>query len=169
MSVIDKTKTLSTPIGSSTEFKRNTTSSINDSIFLQNQVIIPTENIYKIRLLNENGLTGSIIIFCRNTINDNNISEIFSNSEIQEMKTQNIPIFYSNEVLHKDDSISTIKKKIIYELNKHSVSVAYEEIYLFAATPTKINSMYDFLADSKKHFIMDHLQQLFSNMKSYYL
>ena len=47
------------------------------------------------------------------------------------------PIFHqSSQQIHPDDSIRTIKKKLIHELGSNNV--CYEEIYLFSNHPEKI-------------------------------
>ena len=129
-----------------------------------NQVKILTQDIYKVHILNEYGLTGSIILFCRSNINNFNISEIFSESEIREIKEKNIDLIYSEGVLHQDDSISTIKKKIIHELRRHAVSITYEEMYLFTLSLSNIHSIYDSIVALNQTMNKESLNQLFINM-----
>ena len=60
-------------------------------------------------------------------------NEIFKNIS-QEDKKHNI--IFVNEYIHPDDTINTIKKKIILAFNK---DISYEEIYLFGIKSTILN------------------------------
>jgi len=131
----------------------------------KNVAKIPIRDIYKVHLLNNTGLTGSILLFCRNMIDNNNISEIFSESEIEEILEKNIEIIYAKAVLHKDDSISTIKKKILHELrDSPSSPKIYEEMYLFSLSPSKFHSIYDAVVSENASLDKETLSQLFLNM-----
>ena len=52
-------------------------------------------------------------------------------------------------LIHKDDSIMTIKKKLIYAYDK---LVAFEKIYLFMETETQLNpvKVYDKITQNEK-------------------
>ena len=60
--------------------------------------------------------------------NDELIKGIFSPEEMSVIKTQNIPVKFCEDQIHIDDTIETIKKKIINEFN---YKISFEELYLF--------------------------------------
>lgn len=68
---------------------------------------------------------------------------IFSNEELNVIKQNNIPVKFCEERIYTDDTIETIKKKIIIEFDK---KISFEEIYLFYKT----NEQLDALAIYKK-------------------
>ena len=87
---------------------------------------IPPENIYKIILLDNVGSTKGIYIFSKGKIGLNNI---FSDSVIETINKKNIPISFTDYLIHKDDKISTIKKKLLLVLGKSMH--CYEELYMY--------------------------------------
>lgn len=114
------------------------------------------ENIYKISYSNNNEILKIYVFLGLNTfVNDDkteeNISELFSRnpthklfknifntSELEIIKDKNIQIKFCNEKIHLDDTIETIKKKIIKEFD---TEISFEEIYLFYKKQQKINSI----------------------------
>lgn len=56
-------------------------------------------------------------------------SPIFTSSEISYITESKINVIFSNQEIHLDDTIETIKKKIILELD---YSISFDEIYLFS-------------------------------------
>ena len=92
---------------------------------------------YKLFILDENGDIGKIIIFCKNSDLHNESKskqylieyyESFRHSSSPQIK-ENVDIQFALLQIHLDDSINTIKRKIIYEIGENSI--CYEEIYLF--------------------------------------
>jgi hypothetical protein len=88
---------------------------------------------YKIHLLNENGEPNKIIVFQ----GEEKKEQLFSEIEISEFKEKNIEIVYSDQEIHKDDSIRILKNKIIFEIGVNKIS--YDEMYLFSFSRKKIN------------------------------
>ena len=99
--------------------------------------------------------------------------KIFSYREIENIKKFNIDILFSFECLYGDDTIETIKKKIILNI-KLAKSISFDEVYLFSKqgimyTPTQLynklsnndtklvtkKSLMDFLTNSHR----DNLKQ----------
>ena len=99
--------------------------------------------------------------------------KIFSYNEIENIKKYNIEIIFSFECLYGDDTIETIKKKIISNIN-HDKQISFDEVYLFSKqgvmyTPTQLynklsnndtklvtkKSLMDFLTNSHR----DNLKQ----------
>jgi len=66
--------------------------------------------------------------------NDN--QKIFSDNELQNISENNIPVELINEMIHYDDTISTIKKKII---KYTELRVSTFELYLFGIKKMYIN------------------------------
>ena len=79
---------------------------------------------------------GSIDINPESPWNINDGTEIFTPQEIQNITDNNIPVTIVNGFIHSDDTISTIKTKII-KYTGLRISVA--ELYLFGITTNKIN------------------------------
>jgi len=82
---------------------------------------------YKICILGKDNRPKQIFVFTNNTEDaDNNI---FNDVERDFIQTNSIPIKYSSQQIHKDDSISTIKNKFLKEID---FAVSYQEVYLFS-------------------------------------
>ena len=88
------------------------------------------KELHKIHLLDEFGNLAEIIVYDHTQDNDETrFQNSFSEEEREFIHKNNTPYRYSDQQIHKDDSIKTIKNKIIKDLN---YMVAYEEIYLFS-------------------------------------
>ena len=59
-----------------------------------------------------------------------NFRKIFSDSEIDRFSADATEIVYTTQEIHPDDSLRTIKKKLVFEFGKNTT--AYDEIYLFS-------------------------------------
>jgi hypothetical protein len=82
---------------------------------------------YKFCILGKDNTPKQMIVFSNNT--ENADSSIFNDKEREFIETNSIPIQFSNQQIHKDDSISTIKNKFLKEID---FAVSYQEIYLFS-------------------------------------
>ena len=100
---------------------------------------IPSENIYKCCILDNEGEINTIIVFQGNNQEVNFDSPLFSEEERLFYKTTNPTIIVSNQFIHLDDSISTIKKKILKEFVSEKVS--YEELYLYGYQNKELDLM----------------------------
>ena len=98
---------------------------------------IPIDEIYKIHLYDSTGNVKEVFIFSGGLKNESNISELFSEIEIAYIQSEDIKLVFSQFLIHKDDSIRNIKKKIINELGKNNIS--YEELYLFSFIYERLN------------------------------
>ena len=99
--------------------------------------------------------------------NNNPIFEgLFSKEELNMINTQNIKVNFSQQVIYLDDTIETIKKKIIIELSN---SIGFDEIYLFTKHILKLNnsSIYENLTQNGK-IVLTHnrLFQFISNINN---
>ena len=88
--------------------------------------------IYKVNYL-VNGSIDTIFIFFgdKNDCKENDeefLKTIFTDSEIDEIHLKKINIKCSEQQIHSDDSISTIKIKILNELNKLKKQSSLDEI-----------------------------------------
>ena len=68
--------------------------------------------------------------------NINDDTPVFSPQEITDITENNIPVSILNGFIHPDDTISTIKTKIIKYTN---LRISTAELYLFGITTNKIN------------------------------
>ena len=131
------------------------------------KISIPQDDIYKVFVLNANGNTERICVFSRG-----NNTGIFSEIQLAEYAAQGIDIVYSENQLHRDDSIRIIKKKVINEIGENEI--CYEEIYFFVNVLESINvmSVYqqiiknDTKNDKKNNplFTQEKVRQLLLNM-----
>ena len=71
---------------------------------------------------------------------------IFNDEELQNVIENNIPVFFQKTKIYIDDTIETIKKKIIQKEN-----IAFAEIYLFCTYKGYLNaaSVYKYLTQDK--------------------
>lgn len=123
---------------------------------------IPINDIYKVCILNDVNDVSHIIVFSGNTLTDEQLNEIFSETELNEYRDK---IIYSEFQIHKDDSIYHIKKKIIHALGINNV--CYEEIYMFINSAEEISLMNLYQSITKgetRPFLIEHLTQLFINL-----
>jgi len=101
---------------------------------MESVIEIPETQKYILCLLDSQGNPKKYIVFNGSSqpMMDEQIKQkLFSNDERQKFDSLPQPEFHiSSQQIHKDDTIRTIKKKIIHEFGKNEVS--YEEIYLFA-------------------------------------
>ena len=100
-----------------------------------------TNELYKLCILDENGNIKHIIVYDQQLkVNDETrFTQSFSNKERSFIEQNNIAYRYSKQFIHKDDSIKTIKNKLIHDLN---YMYAYEEIYLFSKAKQTQTSTY---------------------------
>lgn len=87
---------------------------------------IPIENIYKFVLLGSDGNIDKIFVFSKGRIG---LDTIFSDTMLNKINDNNIPVIFTDYLIHKDDNISTIKKKLILAGGK--IAFAYDELYMF--------------------------------------
>ena len=124
--------------------------------------------IYKLKYI-ENGNLNTIYIFNGNLkkYSENELlNSIFSEKELEEIKSENINIKFSEQIIHFDDSISTIKIKILFEIKKE---ISIEEIYLFCQKQETLNavSIYQSLTQNNKLPLTKvRLDQFISNIVS---
>ena len=90
---------------------------------------IPPEQIFKVHYLDSSKTENKIIIFS-NSNNPFDLNNIFSEDEIVNIELNNIDVVFSSQQIYTDDTIRTIKKKIITEIGKNVIS--YPELYLFS-------------------------------------
>ena len=105
--------------------------------------------IYKVNYLNGTSSPHSILVFFGNNVDIEDPEElfkreptnivfknIFNKKEYQNIKEQNIPVKFSKQQIHFDDTIGVIKMKIAIEFSKQ---ISLEEIYMFCLKEETIN------------------------------
>ena len=130
--------------------------------------------IYKINYL-INGSINTIIVFYGQPImvgdEEKILRIIFTEKEVDNIHSKKIQVKFTEQKIHYDDSISTIKIKIVIELKKHlRNSVALDEVYLFCQKNETLNavSLYQSLTQNKKlELTRVRLKQFISNIVSY--
>jgi hypothetical protein len=119
-------------------------------------------DIFKVNCLNIRGKIEKIIIF--SGMNKPLNTDIFSNIELQYIQQENIELLYSNQQIHSDDTIRTIKIKILKEFeNKY----AYEELCLFGKIKHYISALKVFSSITENDrigFSKDFMSQLVINL-----
>ena len=111
-----------------------TNNSIN-SIIQYNEPI-PDKDIIKVCVLTDNNITRTIVFQGSEKPVDKD-SNIFSDHERILVNSIENTIQPSTMQIHPDDSISTIKRKILHEINDTSLS--YDELYLFSKKNITLN------------------------------
>jgi hypothetical protein len=129
---------------------------------------ISNQQIYKIKKL-INGEVDTIYVFNGQIITESEedlFSKIFNEKEINEIKEKNISVKFSEQQINLDDSILTIKIKILKEL-KQDISI--DEIYLFCQKIELLNAVnvYQSLTQNGKlQLTKVRLEQFVSNIVS---
>ena len=110
---------------------------------LQTGVIKPNESVYTLCFLDSHGSPKHFIV-CGGTsppTTDEEIKLQLFSDDIERLAidaVQPVPTFHqSSQQIHPDDSIRTIKKKIIHEMGANNL--CYEEIYLFSNHQEKMS------------------------------
>ena len=95
-----------------------------------NHKSLDTSRIYKVKYL-VNNVVDTIYVFNgkKNTDNEDELFKtIFTDEENEYIKQHHPKIIFSDQQIHLDDSIGTIKLKIMSETKKR---ISLDEIYLF--------------------------------------
>jgi hypothetical protein len=145
---------------------------MSQSISLVKSIDEPLDNIiYKVKNL-KNDKVDTIYVFYgkkdKQISEDELIKEVFSDKEYDDIKRYNIKIVFSEQRIHPDDSIATIKIKILNELTNNK-DVSLEEIYLFCKKVERLNSVavYQSLTQNKKISLTKiRLDQFIQNIDS---
>ena len=120
--------------------------------------------VYKVKQL----INGSInIIYVFNGKKSEEFNNIFTEEERQQIKSENITVKFSDQQIHFDDSIGTIKIKILNELKKE---ISLDEIYLYCQKKETLNavSVYQSLTQNKSLQLKKvRLGQFLSNIISH--
>jgi hypothetical protein len=125
--------------------------------------------VYKVKQLT-NGRITIIYVFYGNSLPSDTsglLEKIFTTDELTQIKSENIKVNFLKQTIHLDDSILTIKIKILTELNKHSKKNVLEEIYLYSQNLISINtySIYQSITNKKKVPLTKiRFEQFLSNM-----
>ena len=131
-------------------------------------------HIYKVNYL-VNGTTNTIIVFYgqKITVGDETkiLQTIFTEKEVDNIHSKNIQVKFTEQQIHYDDTISTIKIKVLIELQRDlTKSLSLDEIYMFCQKFETLNSisLYQSLTQNKKlELTKIRLNQFISNIVSY--
>ena len=110
--------------------------------------------VYKVKQLTNGRITIIYVFYGISLPSDTSglLEKVFTPDELTQIKTGNIKVNFLKQTIHLDDSILTIKIKILSELNKHSKKNVLEEIYLYSQNLIPINtySIYQSITNKKK-------------------
>ena len=126
--------------------------------------------IYKVKKVKNDKIDTIYVFYGRKDkqiSEDKLIEKIFSEKEYDDIKEHNTKIVFSEQRIHPDDSIATIKIKILNELSNMDISL--EEIYLFCKKVEKLNSIsvYQSLTQNNKIALNKiRLDQFIQNINS---
>lgn len=126
-------------------------------------LITQPQPIYKVNYLVD-GVIKKIYVFDGNNTASND--EIFTTNELDFIQQNNIEVSHSSQKIHFDDSIGTIKLKILNEMKNY---VSIEEIYMFCHDIESINpvSMYQLITQNNKiSLTKTRIEQFISNIVS---
>lgn len=73
--------------------------------------------------------------------------EVFSKKTLDEIRRKNIQVVYVNDAIYGDDSISTVKKKILIQIGQEH---PFEALYMFGKSYNKLNSVTTYQLLSQK-------------------
>ena len=124
-------------------------------------------SVYKVKQL-INGSINTIYVFNGKKTEENEelFKKIFTEDERQKIKSEKITVKFSEQQIHFDDSIGTIKIKILNELKKE---IVLDEIYLYCQKNETLNavSVYKSLTQNNKlQLTKVRLDQFLSNIGS---
>jgi hypothetical protein len=78
--------------------------------------------------LDASGKIEHVYVFCGGSKSTPDMKELFSDIELALFETNKTQITFSNQCIHKDDSVHSMKQKVVFELG---INVALEEVYMF--------------------------------------
>ena len=99
------------------------------SVSTISNIQVPSEQIFKVHYLDSSKTENKIIVFS-NSNGPVNLNEMFSEEDIVNIELNKIEVVFSSQQIYKDDTVRTIKKKVITEIGKNVIS--YPELYLFS-------------------------------------
>jgi hypothetical protein len=106
---------------------------------LETKMQIPSNQIYKAFILDDEGKVNRVHIFCANTKDKSSIHSLFSDLELAYFEKENVEFVFSELFMHSDDTIRVAKYKIIQELEsyyakqKEHFTCSPEELYLYSS------------------------------------
>ena len=130
-------------------------------------VILDYNPIYKVNYLVDESINTIFVFYGKHvkTANQEELfKKIFTDSEIDKIHSEKISIQFSDQQIHYDDTIGTIKIKILKEIQKRT---SLDEIYLFCQKQETVNSvqLYKSLTQNKKlELTKVRLDQFLSNI-----
>jgi hypothetical protein len=108
--------------------------------------IIPTSDLYKVHILNEEGNVNQIYLFCGGLCSLEDTKAIFSEVEMAFYKRHDVEMIISDQLIHADDTIRDIKHKIVNEVidfqkksKAKQFALSVEELYLFGLSKKEID------------------------------
>ena len=126
---------------------------------------VPSEQVYKVFQMNSKQQCTHILIFNGNEQTTLNLNEWFSDIEIAGINENRTVVSFTNNVIHSDDTIRTIKWKVLDALKNEQVS--YPEIYLYAKQTIAVDllEIYNQITHNDKiAFHSNMLAQLLQNL-----
>ncbi len=126
---------------------------------------VPLEQVYKVYQVNENQKHSHIFIFNGNKQATLNLSDWFSEIEIADINLNNTKVVFSDEIIHYDDTIRTIKRKVLNAFG--SATVSYPELYLYAKNTYQVDlfDIYQKVTHNDRYkFRSNMLAQLLQNL-----
>ena len=120
---------------------------------------------FKVIILNSLGKPKNVVIFYSSPPGSpDSISDLFSETEKNYLEKFNVDIITSQQLIHYDDSVRTLKRKILKEFNFSSNS--YEEVYMFSKSDYKINfpKHFHYLKKNNSGLDKQQLGQLIMNL-----
>jgi len=143
--------------------------SSNDTISSDTNTLVDDSSVFKVNYV-VNGEIDKIYVFHGKTVDSENEEELFKNTftdaEVDNINAHNIEVVFSEQQIHLDDTIGTIKIKILNELKTSS---SIDEIYLYCQKVETLNSVsiYQSLTQNKKlELTQIRLDQFLSNIVS---
>jgi hypothetical protein len=93
-------------------------------------VPIPIDDIFKIHVYDAKGNVTKVYIFSGNYKDESNIHELFTNEILDIYETNKTEFIFSPHFIYRDDSIQTIKRKLLHHLS--GTNTSYDDLYLFS-------------------------------------
>ena len=122
--------------------------------------------IFKIKQLEKSNRVQAICVFYgkdyASSSEEERLAKVFSKKELEEITREKIPVHFSEQALYLDDTIKTVKQKIILEWRKE---VTADELYLFYQTHITLHPEVLYKRLAKKSVLSaSTLETFFSNI-----
>ena len=85
------------------------------------------DDVFKVHVYDVNGIVTKVFIFAGGQLDDTYLHQLFTSETLTAYERNNVQYIFSEHQLYRDDTIETVKRKLLANIS----NVSYEDLYLF--------------------------------------